>query len=220
MHRATRLSASGGSILYKAGFRALGTVANWRDLSATLNAACPADLKPYLSFRRDIVGIWGAMARATLGHAAELEKLQLVLHSWALTIEPGKYINDLLVGINDFATEVTLLLSALSNGGQHELEEEPEVVMGRDTNAKYEELMKRYTHYKDIVARIKGTGKTLKRQASDGADDVKSEVQPIMEGDVSDEQATANEPKRSRSWASTPPTAEHEASDRLLAKPQ
>jgi hypothetical protein len=158
------------------------------------------------------------MARATLGHAAELEKLQLVLHSWALTIEPGKYINDLLVGINDFATEVTLLLSALSDGGQHELEEEPEVVM--DTNAKYEELMKRYTHYKDIVARIKGTGKTLKRQASDGADDVKSEVQPIMEGDVSDEQATANEPKRSRSWASTPPTAEHEASDRLLAKPQ
>lgn len=83
------------------------------------------------------------MARATLGHAAELEKLQLVLHSWALTIEPGKYINDLLVGINEFATEVTLLLSALSNGGQHELEEEPEVVMGRDTNAKYEELIKR-----------------------------------------------------------------------------
>jgi len=148
------------------------------------------------------------MARDSTDYVAELEKVQLVVHSWTTQLSTNKYTNELLNDIADLSFAATVLVSTLTAGVSPD--EEPEVTVVVDIDAKFAEIMSRYMQCKTFVTRMLCPTKLLKRSASDGADEGtgEEEKEPVVGDDVDDDGTMRGPPpKRAR-----PSSSSHESS--------
>lgn len=131
------------------------------------------------------------MALGPTDYVSELEKMQLVLHSWSTTVVRNKYTESLLAGISDLAVEATILLSVATAKLDAEDEPAPEVTVVDNTPDKYNGLVARYVEIKKVVDSIQAPQRVLKRTASDVVQE-----QPQDVGDGVDEETQAASSKQ------------------------